>query len=163
MEPNWLNHPGPHYPRASTPPNPSGYGQKNRGGGVQARGRKTHQGMGHAIQDPPPHAARYRAAKAAKTGLRGGAGRDRNWRVQSSDRVGGRGNCLQILPKRPPTPLTERSTPVLPNLRLQFFRIFSKKAGFEKFRIPFLLWFQLFRHSFFEIFGLYFFLFLAYN
>ena len=32
MEPNWLNHPGPRYPRASTPPNPSGYGQKNRGG-----------------------------------------------------------------------------------------------------------------------------------
>ena len=54
------------------------------------------------------------------------------------------------------------STQVLPNLRLQFFRIFSKKHGLKNSEFLFCYGSSLSDIVFFKVFGLYF-LFLAYN
>ena len=47
-----------------------------------------------------------------------------------------------------------RSTPVLPNLRLQFFRIFSKKHGFKNSELIFCYGSSFSDIACFEIFGL---------
>ena len=70
------------------------------------RGRTPHQSLGWALNNPPPHAARYRASQAAKARIRGGAGGNRNWRSRD-DNMGGRGDGPKALPQRPFTPPME--------------------------------------------------------
>ena len=62
--------------------------------------------MGRLVNNPPLHAARYRASQAAKKGAGGGAGRDSDWRARN-DNLGGWRDCAQALPKCPPTPPIE--------------------------------------------------------
>ena len=62
--------------------------------------------MGRLVNNPPLHAARYRASQAAKKGAGGGAGRDRDWRARN-DNLGGWRDSAQALPKCPPTPPIE--------------------------------------------------------
>ena len=71
------------------------------------RGRTPHRGMGWAINNPPPHAARYRAAQAAKARTRGGAGGDCDWRARD-DNMGRRGDASKAIPQHPPTPPIEK-------------------------------------------------------
>ena len=62
--------------------------------------------MGRSVNNPPPHAACYRASQAAKKGTGGGAGGDRDWRLRN-DNLGGWRDGPKTLPQRPPTPPVE--------------------------------------------------------
>ena len=69
-------------------------------------------GAGHltevwaTIHNPPQHAARYRAAQAAKERTRGGGGGDPDWRTRD-DNMGGWRDSIKALSQHPPTPPVE--------------------------------------------------------
>ena len=73
----------------------------------------------------------------------------RYWHLQFSCIAHAGAIFLQILLLPP-----DRSTPIFPNLGFQLFRIFFKWQSFKNSEFIFLLWFQLFRHRFFSVFGI---------